>query len=88
MDAAVRSARSGSVVSTGILVAVLVLRARIIPTWLAVGVIASASLLLLANEQTALVLLALPFGTMCVVLGLNLIARDDKVLSNEQAQSA
>jgi hypothetical protein len=76
------------VVSTGILVAVLVLRARLIPTWLAVGVIASASLLLLANEQTALVLLAVPFGTMCVVVGLTLITRDRQFLHNEQTQSA
>jgi hypothetical protein len=76
------------VVSTGILVAVLVLRARLIPTWLAVGVIASASLLLLANEQTALVLLAVPFETMCVVVGLTLITRDRQFLHNEQTQSA
>jgi hypothetical protein len=75
------------VVTTGILVAVLVHRARLIPTWLAVGMVASASLLLLANEQTALVLFAVPFATMCVVLGVNLITGARHGL-NQRARSA
>ena len=76
------------VVTTGILVAVLVLLARLIPTWLAVGMVASASLLLLENEQTALVLFAVPFSTMCVVLGLNLIRGDPQGLKNQRTRSA
>ena len=75
-------------VTTGILVAVLVLLARLIPTWLAVGMVASASLLLLENEQTALVLFAVPFSTMCVVLGLNLIRGDPQGLKNQRTRSA
>jgi hypothetical protein len=78
----------GLVVTTGILVAVLVLRARLIPTWLAVGMVASASLLLLENEQTALVLFAVPFSTMCVVLGLNLMRGDPQGLKNQRTRSA
>ena len=75
------------VVAAGILLAVLVLRARLIPTWLAVGMIIAASLLLLTNEQTVLVLLAVPFGTVCVVVGLYLIARAGQVLNDQQTQS-
>ena len=76
------------VVTTGMLVAVLVLLAQLIPTWLAVGMVASASLLLLENEQTALVLFAVPFSTMCVVLGLNLIRGDPQGLKNQRTRSA
>ena len=50
--------------------------------------IITASLLLLANEQTVLVLFAVPFGAVCVVVGLNLIARDGQVLNDQQTQSA
>jgi hypothetical protein len=78
----------GLLVTAGILVAVLVLRTRLIPTWLAVGMIITASLLLLANEQTVLVLLAVPFGAVCVVVGLNLIAQDGRVLNDQQTQSS
>ena len=50
--------------------------------------IITASLWLLANEQTVLVLLAVPFGAVCVVVGLNLIARDGQVPNDQQTQSA
>jgi hypothetical protein len=62
-------------VTAGILIAVLVLRARLIPTWLATALIATAALLLFYNEQTALVLLAIPFASVCVILGLNPVHR-------------
>jgi hypothetical protein len=71
-------------VAAAVLVGVTVLRARLVPTWLAVAVIATGSLLVLANEQTALVLLAVPFGTVCVLLGVNLLLRHGRAGSSEQ----
>ena len=62
-------------VTAGILIAVLVLRAGLIPTWLATALIATAALLLFYNEQTARVLLAIPLAGVCVVLGVNLLLR-------------
>ena len=62
-------------VAAAVLVGVAVLRARLVPTWLAVAVIVTASMLVVVNEQTALVLLAVPFGTVCVMLGVNLLLR-------------
>ncbi len=75
-------------VAAAVLLGVVLLRAKLVPTWLAVAVVATASLLLLAYEQTALVLFAVPFGAVCVVLGLDLIFQKGRVLASDQPQRA
>ncbi len=52
-----------------LLVGVAVLRAGVLPRWVAVLVIVGALFMLLANEQTARVLLTIPFGVAWVAVG-------------------
>jgi hypothetical protein len=56
-----------------IFIAVLVLRGRIVPTWLSALMLATAVLLPFANEQTSRILLAVPFGVTWLFLGLDLL---------------
>lgn len=51
-----------------------VLRARLLPTWLAVLLIVSAIVVLAANEQTSRILLAVPFGPAWTLVGTVLLA--------------
>ncbi|KQX61689.1 hypothetical protein [Angustibacter sp. Root456] len=57
-----------------VLVAWLVLRARLLPTALAALLLATAALLPFANEQTSRVLLAVPFGLAWLAAGIVLLA--------------
>ncbi len=50
-----------------------VLRSRVLPAWLALWLIVGAVLLVGANEQTAAVLLALPFGVAWLATGAALL---------------
>ncbi len=52
-----------------VLVGIAVLRAGVLPRWVAVLIIVGALLMLLANEQTARVLLMIPFGLAWVAVG-------------------
>jgi hypothetical protein len=52
-----------------LLVGVTVLRAGVLPRWAAALLIAGAALMLVANEQTILVLLLIPFGVAWMVVG-------------------
>jgi hypothetical protein len=56
----------------GVLVAVVLVRSPLLPRWAAVALLVGAALLVLANEQDARVLLAVPFGLAWVVVGLGL----------------
>ncbi|HEX5088681.1 MAG TPA: hypothetical protein VFV89_12795 [Nocardioides sp.] len=56
-----------------VLVAWVVLRARVVPTSLAALLVVTALLLPFANEQTSRILLAVPFGITWLVLGLVLL---------------
>ena len=58
-----------------VLVGWAVLRSGIVPTWLGVAILAGALLLLGTNEQTAAVLLAVPFGLAWAATGLLLLVR-------------
>ncbi|GAA1180745.1 hypothetical protein GCM10009584_23450 [Ornithinimicrobium humiphilum] len=55
------------------LVAVNLWRARVVPRPLFVAVLATVALLLRANEQTSLILLAVPFGLALVAVGAHLV---------------
>jgi hypothetical protein len=56
-----------------VLVAVLVLRARVVPTWLGVLLVGTALLLPFTNDQTSRILLAVPFGLAWLTLGVILV---------------
>lgn len=58
-----------SVILGFVLVGVFVLRSGVLPRWLGVLLIVSAVALLAANEQTAAVLLAIPFGLGVATVG-------------------
>ncbi len=52
-----------------VLVGVAVLRAGVLPRWVAVLIVVGALAMLVANEQTARVLLMIPFGVAWVAVG-------------------
>jgi hypothetical protein len=58
------------VIAGFILIGVFVLRSRVFPRWLGVFLLVSSVALLAANEQTAAVLLAIPFGLAVAAVGL------------------
>ncbi|MCK0113265.1 hypothetical protein MWU75_14040 [Ornithinimicrobium sp. F0845] len=59
-----------------LMVATIVWRARVLPHQVSVAILVTALLLPLANEQTSLVLLAVPFGLAWAGTGVYLLARD------------
>lgn len=67
------------------LVSWTVLRSRLLPTWSGGSLLAGALLLLGANEQTAAVLLAVPFGLAWVATGITLCC--DAQASHRQPQT-
>jgi hypothetical protein len=52
-----------------VLVAVVVIRSRVLPRWAGYSLLIGAGMLLLANEQTEAVLLAVPFGIAWILVG-------------------
>jgi hypothetical protein len=52
-----------------VLVAVVVIRSRVLPRWAGFSLLIGAGMLLLANEQTAAVLFAVPFGIAWLLVG-------------------
>ncbi len=52
-----------------VLLAIFILRSRVLPRWLGILLAASGVLLLAANEQTAAVLFALPFAVAMTTVG-------------------
>jgi hypothetical protein len=52
-----------------LLVAVVVIRSRVLPRWAGYSLLICAGMLLLANEQTAAVLFAVPFGIAWILVG-------------------
>jgi hypothetical protein len=56
-------------------VAAVVLRAKLVPRWMAVGMIVAASLLPLFQQQTPGNFMPVPLGVVCMVLGTHLIVR-------------
>ena len=52
-----------------------VLRSRVVPSWVGVGLLVGAVLLLGVNEQTGAVLLAVPFGMAWLAAGAALLLR-------------
>jgi hypothetical protein len=67
------------------LVAAVVLRARVVPTWVAALLLGTAVLLPFANEQTSRILLAVPFGVAWLTLGLTLVRDQARRPSNPPA---
>jgi hypothetical protein len=51
----------------------MIFRARILPTWLSLLLLATALLMLGANEQTSMILLAVPFGLVWLLAGVLLL---------------
>ena len=56
-----------------VLVAAVVLRAHVVPVWVAALLLGTALLLLFANEQTSRILLAVPFGIAWLTMGVVLL---------------
>ncbi len=52
-----------------LLVAVVVIRSRVLPRWAGYSLLIGAGMLFLANEQTAAVLFAVPFGIAWILVG-------------------
>jgi dihydrofolate reductase len=52
-----------------VLIGVFVLRTGVLPRWLGILLVVSSAALLMANEQTAAVLLAIPFGLAVATVG-------------------
>jgi hypothetical protein len=52
-----------------------ILRSHLLPTWLVVALMASAALMVGANEQTSRILLAVPFGVCWLTAGLVLLTQ-------------
>jgi hypothetical protein len=59
-----------------VLVAVVVLRARVLPAWCAALLLTTALPLPFANEQTSRILLAVPFGLCWMAAGVALLRSD------------
>jgi hypothetical protein len=58
------------------LVGAAVLRARVLPRWIGAGLVLGALAMVGANEQTAQVLLMVPFGVAWVIAGRSLLRRN------------
>lgn len=58
-----------------VLVGWTVVRSPAVPRWVGAGLIVGASLLVLSNEQTAAVLLVVPFGVAWATMGVVLVLR-------------
>jgi len=58
-----------------VLLAVAVIRARVVPVWCSALLLASALVLPFANEQTSRILLAVPFGVCWALLGVVVLRR-------------
>ena len=52
-----------------VLVAVVVIRSGVLPSWAGFSLLIGAGMLLLANEQTAAILFAVPFGIALLLVG-------------------
>jgi hypothetical protein len=63
------------------LVAATVLRSRILPSWVGAGLLIGAVLLVGANEQTAAILLAVPFGLALLAAGATLLLRQPEAVA-------
>ncbi len=70
-----------------VVLAVVVWRSRVLPRGLVVAVLLTALLLPLANEQTRLVLLAVPFGLAWAAAGAWLLASGGRAASSRTAPS-
>lgn len=57
------------VVVGALLLAVVVIRSRVLPRWAGYSLLIGAGMLFLANEQTAAVLFAVPFGIAWILVG-------------------
>jgi hypothetical protein len=71
-----------------VLVAAVVLRAHVVPTWVGALVLGTAVLLPFANEQTSLILLAVPFGVAWLTSGLTLLRDQVRGPSHPSALAA
>jgi hypothetical protein len=70
------------------LVSWTVLRSGVVPPWVGVSLLVGAVLLVGANEQTAAVLLAVPFGMAWLALGAALMLRRDMTTLAVEAHHA
>jgi hypothetical protein len=55
-----------------VMIAVVILRSRVLPRWAGIPLLIGAAFLLLANEQTAAVLLVVPLGIAWALVGIAL----------------
>lgn len=67
------------------LIAIFILRSAFLPPWLGVFLVAAAVLLIGANEQTAAVLFAVPFGVAVSTVGLFMWSAGERVLAHAHA---
>jgi hypothetical protein len=55
-----------------VMIAILILRSRVLPRWAAIPLLIGAAMLLVSNEQTAAVLFVVPLGIAWVLVGIAL----------------
>lgn len=69
-----------------VLIGIFILRSGLLPRWLGIFLVASAVLLLAANEQTAAVLFAIPFGVAVTTVGFFMWTNGERALAGAPAQ--
>jgi hypothetical protein len=63
-------------VAASVMGAIVLLRARVVPRWIAAALAASSLLLLAVHDQTSVILFGLPYGAGCVLVGTHLIVQN------------
>ncbi|MGX9902092.1 hypothetical protein ACW0JT_23785 [Arthrobacter sp. SA17] len=67
-----------AVITGFVLIGVFILRSGVLPRWLGIFLLVTSVLLLAANEQTAAVLLAIPFGLAVATVGVYMWTMADR----------
>jgi hypothetical protein len=70
-----------AVIAGFLLIGVFILRSGILPRWLGIFLVVSSVLLLAANEQTAAVLFAIPFGLAVATIGFFMWTSGERALA-------
>ena len=76
------------VIAGFVMIGIFILRSGLLPRWLGVFLVVSAVLLLAANEQTAAVLFAIPFGLAVTTVGFFMWTNGERALVGASRSSA
>lgn len=76
------------VIAGFVLIGIFVLRSGLLPRWLGIFLVVSAVLLVAANEQTAAVLFAIPFGLAVTTVGFFMWTNGKRALAEAPAHGS